>query len=1303
MMPESDLILFGKHPAWSDHMFIGSALEGGAELKRVFYDNTVIPAFQATDGVHDERKLLQGLVLTGGELYCVISVPSSDAVGRSRFPLFGALRVPLNTSGFDFTQWRIIDCQLRGFLEGLLVTPSLVDLDAWQAQVCRAAESFPAQVSMIPAVQAPDQGEISGDRLLEVMSALLDGKRSFGLNSVAFADAVKAACVAGAQFRSPVSTLLILDDSGNGEALFCTEGKDTGFVIDQYLNGELAPLEAVEFPADSVLSGFFKSSDDLDRGWDLKEIPSLKLDNGDSPVGKGFNPKVALLAASIAFVLALVFGVFASRTNQSPAENVDIPIAVESFPARDAWIETATDYVNWIKDLVDYYESNPSYLFGNERLNSVLARELNPFSISSDGEIRNDLVKNPTNRLLSGANGEKLGLIHENVKDLKSALVDHMAVELSGEIRESLLQRGYLLPKFLSVEKQSSLTAPQFGPNFVGELDRITQEKLAIQELVIGLSDLERRIIEPLKAEEELKQYADFLQRNLIEAIAQIESLEEFRAVNSEWLSYADSSILDELDQVNRIALQGDATLEDLITEERNDRAVAEVIRALEACRLVEKSKFTAISEPLELKTVTLLKDLARIEKDFPQSELPLDAVREQITGLERTLSEAFPYVFVERSYLEFEDTIDALDQEASDIQRFLTEEYARLADPSQWSVLFESDLVELEFEALRGFARSGAVAIKGAVLTESNGDNQIAFSRFQEKTSQLLSVLKRIDAPQLENYSDLHRDYMATLGGRAQIAAYVDKRFERMDHANVSLGDLSKMVDFELQSIESHLVEYWGTYPYLEKEYSAMDISAMSAESLYEGYAILRKNPLTIGDESDRRFKVLDAAQVGKVEGLVSEMDYFWCVQSAVEMDRISGAFFRELVAYANLVDPSLQGIASSALRSAFSTFEDQIKGENPEQFLAIYGDLDSYLPIQFRTDSQKEIALIADHYQRYLSDPALVPPSESDLQQLVNASSGRMARDFFQRILAVREQSDIGAGASALEKFAQESPLIRSASMNDSRSRISVVFEGDVGELSFLLVEGEAGRFYVAREPLGLFDSVELMRLGGLEVDDYLRSLAEAKPHAFDIGESSNGAVSVSPLRFSGMRFDYGVHFSAIDTFKRKRIPMHANRPEMVDALARACGMRLLKRSEIEPLVLESKLQPVLRASLDFKDDMDQLIRYSVPDSSVYATEIASKRSQGRWDPGVDFERGEIQADQFIEVQGGSAELAYEDGVYYAFGGSWLFAPLEAERPVALEPDRIYIDLGIRLVMDPPSPSYSDLVKEVALELIQ
>ena len=47
------LVLFGKHPAWSDHMFVSNGTAVEHYLKRVFYDHSIIPALQGGEG--DQR------------------------------------------------------------------------------------------------------------------------------------------------------------------------------------------------------------------------------------------------------------------------------------------------------------------------------------------------------------------------------------------------------------------------------------------------------------------------------------------------------------------------------------------------------------------------------------------------------------------------------------------------------------------------------------------------------------------------------------------------------------------------------------------------------------------------------------------------------------------------------------------------------------------------------------------------------------------------------------------------------------------------------------------------------------------------------------------------------------------------------------------------------------------------------------------------------------------------------------------------------------------------------------------------
>ena len=92
-----------------------------------------------------------------------------------------------------------------------------------------------------------------------------------------------------------------------------------------------------------------------------------------------------------------------------------------------------------------------------------------------------------------------------------------------------------------------------------------------------------------------------------------------------------------------------------------------------------------------------------------------------------------------------------------------------------------------------------------------------------------------------------------------------------------------------------------------------------------------------------------------------------------------------------------------------------------------------------------------------------------------------------------------------------------------------------------------------------------------------------------------------------------------------------------------------------------------------------------------------------QGTWSGGINFERGAPNENQFFDVVGGSAELAYDGTDFYVCGGSWLYKPLMLKKPVKIkDPQRMYADIGIRFAIDAPAQSFSTVVEQMALKML-
>jgi hypothetical protein len=160
--------------------------------------------------------------------------------------------------------------------------------------------------------------------------------------------------------------------------------------------------------------------------------------------------------------------------------------------------------------------------------------------------------------------------------------------------------------------------------------------------------------------------------------------------------------------------------------------------------------------------------------------------------------------------------------------------------------------------------------------------------------------------------------------------------------------------------------------------------------------------------------------------------------------------------------------------------------------------------------------------------------------------------------------------------------------------------------------------------------------------------------------------------------------------------------NEPEQVLRMANFFGFRLLQPKECSALILWGDNLSLKR--LEFSAaDKERLSSANTVQSSVYAELILNSIQQDTWSGGIDFERKAPSENKFFDVVGGSAELAYDGTDFYVCGGSWLYKPSALEKPVKItDPQRIYIDLGIRFAMDIPTQDFNAVLKKMALEAL-
>lgn len=312
------LTLFGKHPAWSDHMFVSSDAGTGHHLKRIFYDHSIIPALQQSgDSAQTISEEWSFLAFFDSQVFCIVSVPSRDSVGRSRFPLMVACPLPAGLCvEAASAQLGMLKQELRTLLGAMLVFAE-DNCARWQADVMRQAELFSSKVDWSSVDPAGGHSELSRSMLASLMTRLLDEHDALNLQSCSYAEACVLACVGLQQFKVPVPVLLVFDQVDHGQALMFAFDQAIGFRMQRFLHGNLRLLSVADDSISPQVIRLLGSSaakpDDL---WPAAEVPTLKIDirkRGGSALSR--NLKRCLIVTCIvvgALILSILIVILAN-------------------------------------------------------------------------------------------------------------------------------------------------------------------------------------------------------------------------------------------------------------------------------------------------------------------------------------------------------------------------------------------------------------------------------------------------------------------------------------------------------------------------------------------------------------------------------------------------------------------------------------------------------------------------------------------------------------------------------------------------------------------------------------------------------------------------------------------------------------------------------------------------------------------------------------------------------------------------------------------------------------------------------
>lgn len=644
-MDTSGLILFGKHPAWSDHMLVTTGAGSSHLLKPIFYDHSVIPALQ--QGGEVAESVLEGwsfLVFLDSQVYCIVSVPSSDAVGRTRFPLMVACPLPTGLClEAACAALASLKQELRALLHAVLVFPEDDDSGRWQADVSLQVESFRSAVDWASGDSSGQSCEISRPILGSLMTRLLDEHDVLNLQSCSYAEACVLVQVGLKQFKTLIPVMLVLDQADHGDAVLFAFNREAGFRIQRYLHGNLPSLSVKEANLSAqVIRLLGPSSVELEHSWALEDVPSLRLDvqAGDHPT-LNLSRKHLYIAVVATLILSILIGLLfggggdGDDDDSAPSE-VDTG---QSFPARDAWISNATAYVEWVQQFAEYVDRHPSRIPSQDPVMRALQLELNPFSVVNGGEIRADFVKNPSNRIFRTSNIDKLDRVYANIRQLRDSLTFYYEQNFTNQLSADLAQRGYQLPSYIAVDFSIKPIQPYFGTGLLPQFAACIQGHEALEELVESSKALEHAIIQPLG--QLFPEHAELVQQYLQKIIAESESLEVFQrqyAELSEVLFYPD---LIQPDALNVEALSIDVEWQGILQQETQLQSIRKLVNLLGAYQLIGADKYEDLQSNVEQSIEQTLEMLQQVLSDFPNAALDSDAMQQQLnqfaSGIDRT------------------------------------------------------------------------------------------------------------------------------------------------------------------------------------------------------------------------------------------------------------------------------------------------------------------------------------------------------------------------------------------------------------------------------------------------------------------------------------------------------------------------------------------------------------------------------------------------------------------------------------------------------------------------------------------
>ena len=658
-MVVSNLVLFGKHPAWSDHMFLHNDTTSSHYLKRVFYDHSVIPALQGGQGDQRISETWSFLVFIDGHVFFIVNAISRDSVGRRRFPLIAAYMLPPKLKlEAALDELRELKAELLSFLDEMLESPG-EDLNQWQEAVKQKSKSFQSKVDWSSVDSREVSCQLRRDAVASLMIRLANDYDALDLKSCSFLEACSFIKAGLKQFRSVPPAMLILDQEEKGLGLFfATEGGNS-FHLKSHLYGNLASLNVSNDNVLPKVSRLLKSlPTDSESLVSIDQVPSLKLCLHSTVSKKFLTVSIFLL-----LIISILFGLFYGCSENDSDQAFKSEAKSEHLSAPQKWTKNATAYVEWIQPLIAFVNQQPALLPGFDSVAKALKTDLDSFAVVKADEISIKLAKNPSDKFFDTENIAGLDAVYANIDQLKTALTAYYEKQFSSELLKELKRQNYPQPSFIGVDFSQQPLLPDFGPGLVNQLKSYTTSRNMLNELVLSTKAFGDSIIKPLH--EIFPEHAKYIQRYMQNLIRESTSLKEFQSKYTALSAIFGYPEFVQIDTVNVAKLSENADWIRLLEQEKSVESLNKLVELLKT-----NQKDQSSSQPVD----TIKKPVDAINKSLDTINKPLDTLEKPIDATQ--------------------ETIEAIEQPANKISKSVSDQVLRLdSDLEEWNFFLQSEL----------------------------------------------------------------------------------------------------------------------------------------------------------------------------------------------------------------------------------------------------------------------------------------------------------------------------------------------------------------------------------------------------------------------------------------------------------------------------------------------------------------------------------------------------------------------------------------------------------------------------------